>query len=64
MGIPFRMVTQHEMIASELCLGGKQGGGETVFSRDGDQAGLQRDAGQSLQADAADVISSPSVSGA
>lgn len=25
MGIPFRMVTQREMTACELCLGGKQG---------------------------------------
>lgn len=31
MGIRFRMVTLHDMIICELCLGRKQGEGERVF---------------------------------
>lgn len=31
MGIPFRMVTLHDMIICELSLGGKQGERERVF---------------------------------
>lgn len=40
MGIPFRMVTQHEMIICELCLGGKQEKGRVSFQGAGVRAGL------------------------
>lgn len=40
MGIPFRMVTQHEMIICEFCLGEKQGEGKSFFIGGGDRAGI------------------------
>lgn len=37
-GIPFRMVIQHEMVIDGLCLGGRIGGMQKFLSGDRDKA--------------------------